>query len=269
VKICESKKASIAKSCALVGLHRSLYYYHHSKPSRETDQEFIQKIISLRKINRTIGAKKIARLLSTHKKPVNHKKIARILYENDLTVRRKRRNRSSQQYVERLPIPSSAKSVNEVWSIDFMKARKTNSFEFSLFNVIDIYSRRSPLMKIERSFTSCDVTNELDRACRENGKPLGIITDNGVEFTSSHFRIWCKRQGIVHYLTTKGRPADNAFVESFNSCVRRELLDENDFSNMNELRKRVKEWRNYYNALRPHGSLGFQAPDEYCKYDPN
>lgn len=147
-----------------------------------------------------------------------------------------------------------------------MCARKQNAFKFMLLNVIDNGSRVAPLMKLERSFTALDVTDELERAMEEYGKPLGIITDNGAEFTSTHFKIWCKRNIIVHYLTNKGSPAENAFVESFNSSVRREVLDSNDFKSMNELREKINKWHKYYNNERPHGSLSYQSPKNFIRY---
>jgi len=146
-----------------------------------------------------------------------------------------------------------------------MVGRRNNDFKFMLFNAIDLSSRISPLMIIERSFTSFDVTDELERCMGRYGRPKGIITDNGAEFTASHFKVWCKRQGIIHYLTQKKSPAQNCFVESFNSCVRREVLDGNDFKSIGELRKKVDQWREFYNHQRPHGSLDYMSPVEYLE----
>lgn len=144
-----------------------------------------------------------------------------------------------------------------------MCSRKKNQFSFYLLNVVDIGTRLVPLMRVERSFSTYDVTDELDKIISSSGAPSGIVTDNGSEFTSSHFKIWCKRRNIQHHLTNKGSPAENCFVESFNSCVRREVLDSNDFITMNELRNKIEKWRIYYNQKRPHGSLSYKSPENY------
>jgi putative transposase len=210
-----------------------------------------------------MGAKKLAKTLSTREMKINHKRIARILQENGLGApKRKPRNRRIEELV-RLPAPKDVEDANTLWSIDFMCTRKVNSFRFMILNIIDVGTRISPAMIVERSFTSCDVTEELDRAIDRCGKPSGIITDNGTEFTSTHFKIWCKRRGITHHLTNKGCPAENCFVESFNSSVRREVLNANDFETINKLRSKVESWRKYYNEVRPHGSLGYQSPEVY------
>ena len=257
------RNISISRACALADLNRSLYYYHLQKPKNDSDAAFVLEIKKIRSVHHAIGAKKLAKLISANGVKVNHKRIARILKENNLTASRKKRPRVRINNLERLPIPKDVSKRNALWSIDFMCARKNNKFRFMLLNAIDIGTRYSPLMRLERSFTSYDVTDELAQAFDKYGKPAGIITDNGAEFTSSHFRGWCRRNGIVHHLTNVGTPAENCFIESFNSSVRREMLEANDFDTMNDLRKKIGIWRDYYNKKRPHGSLGYQSPENY------
>jgi putative transposase len=225
----------------------------------------IDKIKKEREFNPTMGAKKLAKVISSRELPINHKRIARILQENGLGApKRKPRNRRIEELI-RLPAPKDVEEANTLWSIDFMCTRQVNSFKFMLLNIIDVGTRISPGMIVERTFTSSDVTGELDKAIDQHGKPAGIITDNGTEFTSTHFKIWCKRRGITHHLTNKGCPAENCFVESFNSCVRRELLNANNFETINKLREKVGKWRKYYNEVRPHGSLSYQSPEVYYR----
>jgi putative transposase len=263
VNQCKLRDVSLSRACSLVGLNRSLYYYHLSKPRIDSDSKLILRIQAIREKHQNVGGKKIAKMLSSESERINHKRIARILQEQGLTVCRRKRRRRMSNKVDRIPIPKNVTQSNRIWSIDFMCARKTNSFKFMLFNIIDIGSRISPAMTVERSFTSFDVTDELERAIEKSGRPSGLITDNGKEFTSTHFKIWCRRNNIVHHLTNKGSPAENCFVESFNSSVRREVLDLHVFETMNELRKRIDEWRSYYNSVRPHGSLNYQTPENY------
>lgn len=254
-------------ACSLVGLRRNLFYYHKSKPKNESDQRLIYLIKEIREKYGNLGAKKIAKLLSKNDRKINHKRIARITKENNLIIVRKRQRRHREKNVERLPLPIQINEINSVWSIDFMCARKSNKFRFMLFNVIDIYSRQAQGMVVERSFTSLDVTCELEKIFAQYGKPSGIITDNGAEFIATNFRVWCKRNKIVHYITNVASPAENCFVESFNSSVRREVLDTNDFDSMNKLREKIAEWRVFYNTERPHGSLGYISPEEYIKFE--
>jgi putative transposase len=229
------------------------------------DENLLSQIKKLKLKYPTLSAKKLSKLLSKEKSPVNHKRVARIIKENNLLTKKRKRRRRIMCDVVRLPIPINVIKNNTLWSLDFMCSRNINHFTFMLMNVVDVYSKISPCMTLERSFMSVDVTHELEKAIRIYGKPAGIITDNGVEFTAAHFRVWCKSQGIEHYLTNKGSPAENCYVESFNSCVRREVLDANDFRTLNELRDKIEKWRNFYNKIRPHGSLNFHSPENYHK----
>lgn len=60
-----------------------------------------------------------------------------------------------------------------------------------------------------------------------------------------------------------GKPTDNCFIESSNGRFRDECLDANLFTNLAEARNIIEEWRQDYNVLRPHSSLGRMSPDEY------
>jgi putative transposase len=61
-----------------------------------------------------------------------------------------------------------------------------------------------------------------------------------------------------------GKPVQNAFIESFNSKLRDECLNEHVFLTLAEARETVEAWRHDYNHLRPHGSLGALTPIEFA-----
>jgi putative transposase len=66
-----------------------------------------------------------------------------------------------------------------------------------------------------------------------------------------------------HYIEP-GKPVQNAFIESFNSKLRDECLNEYLFSSLGEARAIIEAWRHDYNHLRPHSSLGYLAPEEFA-----
>lgn len=53
-----------------------------------------------------------------------------------------------------------------------------------------------------------------------------------------------------------GKPADNAYVESFNGKFRDECLNEHWFTGVDDAREQIERWRTDYNTVRPHSSLG-------------
>ena len=57
-----------------------------------------------------------------------------------------------------------------------------------------------------------------------------------------------------------GSPWENGYVESFNSKLRDELLNGEIFATLTEARVLIKQWRQEYNYIRPHSSLGYRPP---------
>jgi putative transposase len=60
-----------------------------------------------------------------------------------------------------------------------------------------------------------------------------------------------------------GKPTQNAFIESFNSRVRDELLNANRFRTIFEARDAAEAWRQRYNTQHPHSALGGRTPEEF------
>jgi putative transposase len=68
------------------------------------------------------------------------------------------------------------------------------------------------------------VTRVLDRVISERGEPTAIRCDNGPEFTSRHFLVWCEKRQIRLPFIEPGRP-QNSHIESFNGRFRNECLN--------------------------------------------
>jgi putative transposase len=61
-----------------------------------------------------------------------------------------------------------------------------------------------------------------------------------------------------------GKPTDNAFIESFNASVRKELLNTRWFANLQEARQAARSWLREYNEDRPHRSLSNKTPQAFA-----
>jgi putative transposase len=78
--------------------------------------------------------------------------------------------------------------------------------------------------------------------------------NNGCELTSVAVLRWSIGRLDWHYIAP-GKPVQNAFVESFNSRLRDECLNEHVFLSLAEARATIEAWRHDYNHRRPHSSL--------------
>jgi putative transposase len=63
---------------------------------------------------------------------------------------------------------------------------------------------------------------------------------------------------LLHFIDL-GKPVQNAFVESFNGKFREECLNQHWFTDLDDARRTIEQWRNDYNRVRPHqDALRFQ-----------
>ena len=73
-------------------------------------------------------------------------------------------------------------------------------------------------------------------------------------------RSWLAKVGVKTLYIEPGSPWENGYVESFNGELRDELLDREIFYTLFEARVLTERWREHYNRIRPHSSLGYRPP---------
>ena len=79
---------------------------------------------------------------------------------------------------------------NIEWAMDFMTDVLVNGNKFRALNIVDQYNRKCLRIEIQSSMPAWRVINTLNQVIEKYGKPSGIRTDNGPEFTSHLFQNW-------------------------------------------------------------------------------
>ena len=100
----------------------------------------------------------------------------------------------------------------------------------------------------------------LEEALRSHGTPEIFNSDQGAQFTSEAFTGVLKREGVVISMDGRGRVFDNIFVERLWRSVKYEDVYLKGYATMGELMVGLAEYFAFYNAERPHQSLGNAAP---------
>ena len=141
--------------------------------------------------------------------------------------------------------------------------------EFSEFMPV-VFKRGSrtvcPDKLADTSLSGGRVARELDTIiAKRGGKPKTIVSDNGTEFTSMAILKWCQETRIGWHYIALDKPMQNGFVESFNGSFRDERLNETLFSSLTDARHHIRLWKEGYNVIRPHSSLGNLTPREYAQ----
>jgi transposase InsO family protein len=191
---------------------------------------------------------------------VNHKRVERIWRREGLKVPKKQPKRSRLWLNDGSCVRLRPEHKDHVWSYDFVTARTSNGRAFRMLNIIDEYSRECLGILIKRRITSQDVIERLFELFIMKGIPEHIRSDNGPEFTAKAIRGWLNRIGVKTLFIEPGSPWENGYVESFNGKLRDELLNREIFTTLTEAKVLIEQWRQEYNHIRPHSSLGYRPP---------
>lgn len=251
----------IRRACDTIQLNRSTYYCKSKAgPLNAMLRERIRAIAAARV---RYGYRRIGVLLRREGFKINDKRVYRLYALEGLSLRAKlpHRRRAATPRSQRF-IPEA---VNEVWSIDFMHDRLADNRAYRLLTVVDVYSRECVVLEVASRFQSDDVVRILQRACRERVAPKVIRCDNGSEFVAKPFDQFAFWNKITVDFSRPGKPTDNAFIESFNGGVRRELLNPSYFETIDEARRAAQIWRTEYNEFRPHSMLANKTPKEFAE----
>jgi transposase InsO family protein len=130
--------------------------------------------------------------------------------------------------------------------------------------VVDEYTRQCHAILVSRSITAENVIQELERLFALHGSPSHLRSDNGPELVAHAVREYLKSQAVDTRYIEPGAPWQNAYVESFNSKLRDELLDRELFTTTLEAQVLGEQYRNYYNTERPHSALDYQPPAAFA-----
>jgi putative transposase len=193
---------------------------------------------------------------------INHKRIRRLWREEGLRrpIRARKRRRVAPEQAERL----RAQRPNQVWAIDFQFDQTCDGRRLKLANIVDEHTREALAMRVGRTCTADDLIQVLAGLGATRGAPEQLRMDNGPELIAWALRDWCRLSGTRTSYIEPGAPWENPYVESFNSRVRDELLNLEEFTSLTVAQVVVEAWRIEYNTYRPHSALGGLTPAEYA-----
>ncbi len=257
----EQFQLSERRACRLVGLSRDSF--RNPPMASEQTQALRCRIVDIAHQRRRFGYRRVHDLLRRDFPGVNHKRVYRLYREANLAVRK--RKKSKRPLNERVPL-QLAKAVNEVWSMDFVSDSLSNGRRLKYLTVADDFSHECVDIAVDFGISGEYVTRLLDRAAVFRGYPDMVRTDNGPEFTSRVFMAWAQTHGIRHILIQPGRPMQNGYIESFNGKFRDEHLNESWFETLQQARNAASIWKQDYNQVRPHSSVGRIPPAEFAHH---
>lgn len=220
----------------------------------------MRRMLALVAAHPRFGYRRVWALLVAEGWRVNKKRVYRLWREQGLKVPRRKKKRRRLGNSANGCVRRRACGKDHVWAWDFIHDRTADGRPLKWLSVVDEYTRECLALEVGRGMKASGVIRVLEGVVRQRGAPGHIRSDNGPEFIAQQVRAWAKQPGIEVLYIEPGAPWENGYCESFHARLRDELLDREDFSSLLEARVLSRQWQQEYNAVRPHGSLGYQTP---------
>jgi putative transposase len=157
---------------------------------------------------------------------------------------------------------------NQVWAMDITYIPMARGFVY-LAAVIDWHTRRVLSWRLSITMEADFCIEAVEEALAKHGKPEIFNTDQGSQFTSAAFTGLLHDNAIQISMDGCGAWRDNVFVERLWRSVKYEEVYLRAYDSVAEARASLGRYLTFYNAKRPHSSLGARTPDEaYFNHQP-
>jgi transposase InsO family protein len=264
---------SIERMCQLAGVSRASFYrsWQETQPVEEemAVRATIQQIALEHR--RRYGYRRITRELRRRGMVVNHKRVSRLLREDNLLAVQPRAfvvttdsNHDLDVYLN-LASRMTLTGINQLWVADITYIRLKAEFVY-LAVVLDAFSRKVVGWKLERSLASWLPIGALERAIATRQPPPGLVhhSDRGVQYACGEYIRILRQHQMIPSMSRPANPYDNASCESFIKTLKREEISANDYRDLDHLRLNMEDFIDrYYNRDRLHSALGYRPPEEF------
>ncbi|GAC1658504.1 MAG: IS3 family transposase [Acidobacteriaceae bacterium] len=268
----EAPPGHISRLCAAAGLSRATFYRHRdTRESVDADIAVRDQIQRIALDFPTYGYRRITAQLRRRGVVVNHKRVLRLMREDNLLCLRHRRFLATTDSDHGFPVyPNLVPAVtltgiNQLWVADITYVRLPRAFIY-LAVILDVFSRRCIGWALDRHLDATLTVAALRHALAERTVGPGLVhhSDRGVQYASHAYTELLADRGIRISMSRRGNPYDNAYAESFIKTLKYEEVYLNDYESLSEARASIDHFlEEVYNQKRLHSALGYLPPVEF------
>jgi transposase InsO family protein len=262
--------------CRVLEVSPSGYYAWRHRPeslrARE-NRKLVYEIKAIHKQNRGVyGSPRIHAELKDRKKQVSKNRVARLMHENNIKAKQKRKYKATTNSNHNHPVNPNllqrkfdAEAPNQKWLADITFIPTREGWLY-LAAILDLYSKMIVGWSMSSRMTEKLVLNALQMAVGRRHPQPGLIhhSDQGCQYASNNYQQKLKSYGMIGSMSRKGNCWDNSPMESWFHSLKTELVMHRDYQTKTQAKADIFEYTEvFYNRSRRHSSLGYMNPEQY------
>jgi transposase InsO family protein len=264
----------VERQCQLAEVSRAGFYRYLQQTAPEQADLLLRARLQELAVahHRLRGYRMLTALLRREGRVVNHKRVLRLMREDNLLSLRRMRyvfttdSRHNWPIYANLARHVTLTGLNQLWVADITFIRLRSEFIY-LAVVLDAYSRRVIGWDLGRTLQAELAIRALQMALSErNWKAEELIhhSDQGVQYASSEYTQILDQAEIQISMSRRGNPYDNARAERFMRTLKEEEVHGTEYRDLEDARGRIGEFlEQVYNRQRLHSALRYLTPEEF------
>ncbi|HEX3144227.1 MAG TPA: IS3 family transposase [Pyrinomonadaceae bacterium] len=264
---------TLRQMCETAAVSRAGYYRSWRKKEPRIEETALRDAIQKEALSRRHrgGYRPITRALKNNGWVVNHKRVLRLMREDNLLSMRRRRfvvttdSDHSWRVYPNLACRMVVSDINQLWVADITYVRLQQEFIY-LAVILDVYSRRVIGWNLSRRLERGVATQALEMALAERRPAPGLVhhSDRGVQYASGDYVKRLESCGITISMSRPGNPWDNAWAESFIKTLKVEEVNGRRYLDFDHAKTCIGTFiEEVYNQQRMHSALNYDSPVEF------
>ncbi len=272
--IAEKAELGVARLCRALAVSRAGFYAWCRRPQSAHDIEDERLKVLVHEAHaqgrKYYGSPRVHRALKKQQVQVSRKRVVRLMQEEGLVGRARRRFKCTTDSNHNLPVAANilgrdfkADAPNQRWVGDTTELL-TPMGKLFLAVIIDLYSRFVVGWALSAVNDRHLTIKALDMALRRRCPGAGLLhhSDQGSTYASEDYQDILEQNGITCSMSRRGNCLDNAAMESWNSTLKSELGEH--FDSPADTKEKVFDYIEvFYNQIRMHSSIGYCSPAEF------